>query len=129
MRIIPVITIKKCIRNRILKCGSDPKQERRRGKGNDVNADLMYKPPCDESNIPIEEQTNKETRETLKPSLEVLVNEYSDGFKALAQHEEELVAVTQLENSTKTSQQKREEATPTLLPTRFVDAEVIKTKI
>jgi hypothetical protein len=82
MRIIPVITIKKCIRNRILKCGSDPKQERRRGKGNDVNADLMYKPPCDESNIiSIEEQTNKEPRETLKPSLEVLVNEYSDGFK------------------------------------------------
>jgi hypothetical protein len=39
----------------------------------------------------------KEPRETLKPSLEVLVNEYSDGFKALAQHEEELVAVTQLE--------------------------------
>jgi hypothetical protein len=107
MRIIPVITIKKCIRNRISKCGSDPKQERRRGKGNDINADLMCKPPCDESNISIEEQTNKEPRETLKPSLEVLVNEYSDGFKALAQHEEELVAVTQLENSTKTSQHKK----------------------
>jgi hypothetical protein len=107
MKIIPVITIKKCIRNRILKCGSDLKQERRRCKGNENNADLMYKPPCEESNISIEEQTNKEPRETLKPSLEVLVNEYSDGFKALAQHEEELVAVTQLENSTKTSQQKK----------------------
>jgi hypothetical protein len=47
------------------------------------------------SNISIEEQTNKEPLETLKPSLEVLVNEYSDGFKALAQHEEKLVAVTQ----------------------------------
>jgi hypothetical protein len=108
MRIIPVITIKKCIRNRILKNGSDPKQERRRGKGNEDNADLMYKPPCEESNISIEEQTNKEPRVTLKPSLEVLVNEYSDGFKALAQHEEELIAVTQLENSTKTSQQQKE---------------------
>jgi hypothetical protein len=78
-----------------LKSGSDPKQERRRGKGNDDNADLMYKPPCDESNISIEEQTKKEPRETLKLSLEVLVNEYSDGFKAFAQRE----------NSTKTSQQ------------------------
>jgi hypothetical protein len=111
MIIIPVITIKKCIQNRILKCGSDPnKQERRRGgKGNDVNnADLMYKPPpCEERNLSIEEQTNKKKRETLKPSLEVLVNEYSDGFKALAQHEEEFVAVTQLENSTKTSQKKQ----------------------
>jgi hypothetical protein len=107
-----------------LKCGSDPKQERRRGKGNDDNADLMYKPPREESNISIEEQTKKEPRATLKPSLEVLINEYFDGFKALAQHEEELVAVTQLENSTKTSQKR--EATPTLLPTRFVDAEVIK---
>jgi hypothetical protein len=64
--------------------------------------------------ISIEEQTKKEPRETLKPSLEVLVNEYSDGFKALAQHEEELIAVTQFENSTNTPQQKREEATPTL---------------
>jgi hypothetical protein len=86
----------------------------------------MCKPPREESNISIEEQTKKEPRET---SLEVLVNEYSDVFKALAQHEEELVAVTQLlENDTKTSQQKREEATPTLLPTRFVDAEVMKTE-
>jgi hypothetical protein len=82
MKIIPVITIKKCIRNRILKCGSDPKQVRRRGKGNDDNADLMCKPPREESNISIEEQTKKEPRETIKPSLEVLVNEYSDGFKA-----------------------------------------------
>jgi hypothetical protein len=128
MRIIPVITIKKCIQNRILKYGSDPKQERRRGKGNDDNADLMYKPPREESNISIEEQTKKEPRETLKPSLEGLVNEHSDGFKAFAQHEEELVAVTQLESSTKTSQQKKEEATPTLLPTRCVDAELIKTE-
>jgi hypothetical protein len=107
MRIIPVITIKKCIQNRILKCGSDPKQEWRRGKGNDDNADLMYKPPREESNISIEEQNKKEPREILKPSLEILVNEYSDGFKALAQHEEELVAVAQLENSTKTLQQKK----------------------
>jgi hypothetical protein len=107
MRIIPVVTIKKHIRNRILKCGSDPKQERRRGKGSEDNADLMYKPPREESNISIEERTQKEPRETLKPSLEILVNEYSDGFKAFAQHEEELVAVTQLENSTKTSQQKK----------------------
>jgi hypothetical protein len=68
----------------------------------------MYKPPREESNISIEEQTKKEPRETLKPSLEVLVNEYSDGFKALAQHEEELVAVTHLKNYTKTSQQKKE---------------------
>jgi hypothetical protein len=105
MRIIPVITIKKCIRNRILKSGSDPKQERRRGKENEDNADLMYKPPCEESNISIEEQTNKEPRETLKASLEVLVNEYSDGFKAL-------VAVTQLENSTKTLQQKKKKPHP-----------------
>jgi hypothetical protein len=59
MRIIPVITIKKCIQNRILKCGSDPKQVRRRGKGNDDNADLMCKPPREESNISIEEQTKK----------------------------------------------------------------------
>jgi hypothetical protein len=67
-----------------LQCGSDPKQERRRGKGNDDDdADLMYKPPRrEESNISIEEQTKKEPRETLKPSLEVLVYEYSDGFKA-----------------------------------------------
>jgi hypothetical protein len=64
MRIIPVITIKKRIRNRILKCGSDPKQERRRGKGNEDNADLMYKPPREESNMSIEEQTKKEPRET-----------------------------------------------------------------
>jgi hypothetical protein len=67
-----------------MKCGSDPKQERRRGKGNDVNADLMYKPPCDESNISIEEETKNEPQETLKPSLEALVNEYSDGFKEFA---------------------------------------------
>jgi hypothetical protein len=40
MRIIPVITIKKCIQNRIWKCGSDPKQERLRGKGKYDNADL-----------------------------------------------------------------------------------------
>ena len=84
-----------------MKCGSDPKQERRRGKGNDVNADLMYKPPCDESNISIEEETKNEPQETLKPSLEALVNEYSDGFKEFAQNEGELVAVAQLENSTK----------------------------
>jgi hypothetical protein len=31
---------KKCIQNRIWKCGSDPKQERRRGKGKYDNADL-----------------------------------------------------------------------------------------
>jgi hypothetical protein len=78
-----------------------------RRETSDDNADLIYKPPCEESNISIEEQTNKEPRETLKPSLEGLVNEYFDVFKALAQHEEELAAVTQLENSTKTSQQKK----------------------
>jgi hypothetical protein len=110
-----VITIKKCIRNRILKCGSDPKQERRRGKGNDVNADLMS--PCDESNISIEEETKNEPQETLKPSIEALVNEHSDGFKEFAQNERELVAVAQLENSTKKLQQQNE---ATLLPTRFV---------
>ena len=100
-----------------MKCGSDPKQERRRGKGNDVNADLMYKPPCDESNISIEEETKNEPQETLKPSLEALVNEYSDGFKEFAQNKGELVAVAQLENSTKKLQQQNE---ATLRPTRFV---------
>jgi hypothetical protein len=55
----------------------------------------MYKPPREESNISIEEQTKNEPRDTLKPSLEVLVNEYSDGFKTFAQHEEELAAFTQ----------------------------------
>jgi hypothetical protein len=121
MRIIPVITIKKCIRNRILKCGSDPKQERHRGKGNDVNADLMYKPTCDESNISIEEQTNKEPRETLKPSLEALVDEYSDGFKALARSS---YTIREFNKNIAT----KREATPTELPTRFIDAEVIKTE-
>jgi hypothetical protein len=75
----------------------------------------MYKPPREEeTNQPTnEEQANKkEPRETLKPPLEVLVNEYSDGFKAFAQREEELVAVTQLENSTKTSQQKKKKPHP-----------------
>jgi hypothetical protein len=77
-----------------LKCGSNPKQERRRGKRNEDNADLMYKPPREESDMSFEEQTRKEPRDTLKPSLEVLVNEYSNGFKA---YEKALVAVTQLE--------------------------------
>jgi hypothetical protein len=92
-----------------LKCGSDPKQERRRDKGNDVNADLMYKPPCEESNILIEEQTKNPERPSNLPLRSWLtsISMDSDGFKALAQHEEELVAVTQLENSTKTSQQKK----------------------
>ena len=60
MRIVPVIAIRKRVRNRILKCAPDSKQERRRGKGNDDNAELMYKPPRGESNISIEEETKKE---------------------------------------------------------------------
>ena len=120
MRIVPVIAIRKRVRNRILKCAPDSKQERRRGKGNDDKAELMYKPPHEESNISIEEETKKEPQKTLKPSLEVLVNEYSDGFKALAQNEGEVVAVAQLENSTKKVQQQNE---ATLLPTRFVKTE------
>jgi hypothetical protein len=119
MRIVPVIAIRKSILNRISKCASDPKQERRRGKGNDDNADLMYKPHSEESNISIEEQSKKNPSITLKPSPGVLVNEYSDGFKAVAQNEEELVAVTQLEISTKTL--KKTDAT--LLPTRLIDGE------
>lgn len=103
-----------------MKCASDPKQERCRGKGNDDNAHLMYKPPREDSNISIEEKSKKEPQETLKSSPEVLANEYSDGFKALAQNEGEIVAVTQLENSTK--KLKKNEAT--LLPTRLIDAEI-----
>jgi hypothetical protein len=52
----------------------------------------------------------------------------SNIIKAFAQHEEELVAVTQLENSTKTSQQKKKKTPTLLLLTRFVDAEVINTE-
>jgi hypothetical protein len=55
MRISPVIAIKKRIQNGI----SDPKQERCRDKGNDGNADLMYKPPREESNIYINRRANK----------------------------------------------------------------------
>jgi hypothetical protein len=50
------------------------KQERRRGKGNEDNADLMYKPPREESNISTEEQTKKNPeRPSNLPLLEVLV--------------------------------------------------------
>jgi hypothetical protein len=105
-----------------LKCGSDPKQERRRAKGNDDIADLMYKL----ERKALYQSKSKQKKNPERPSNLPLRSWLTSIFRWIQSSR----TTRRGRARTKTSQQKKKRShTHTCFqPALFIDAEVIKTE-